>query len=152
MVIYLVFATVDSFVHNRINIFLQNVCQLHKKNNYIYKYITFPSTYLCIINSLLFSPQLLIFLYFKKTTGDPWKKKSYFAFLLVWKSLLGGGDISFKGSIVIIKSLSNDAGRKSPLTDFEFIFEKITRKIMFENWMFLLSVKTTGPYLENKNL
>ena len=34
----------------------------------------------------------------------------------------------------------------------DFIFGKITRKIMFENWMFLLSMNTTGPYLENKKL
>ena len=34
--------------------------------------------------------------------------------------------------------------------DFELIFGKITRKIMFENWIALLPMKTTGPYLENK--
>ena len=65
---------------------------------------------------------------------------SDFAFLLVWgilakitlseggsgfwgKDLLGG-NIPFTGSIVIIKSLLYDAGRKSPLTNFEFIFGK----------------------------
>ena len=34
--------------------------------------------------------------------------------------------------------------------NFELIFRKITRKIMIENCMVLLSMKTTGPYLEKK--
>ena len=72
--------------------------------------------------------------------------ESYFAFLLFWGVLANFtlpeerkvdfegniclGNIPFKGSIVIIKSLSN-AERKSALMDFELIFGKITREICY---------------------
>ena len=70
----------------------------------------------------------------------------------IWGKKFDWGDFTFTDSIVIIKPLLYDAERESPLTDFEFIFGKITMKIMFEKWVFLASTKTTSPHLENKNI